>query len=161
MAGDGWRARIAAAAAPIVASAEPRISAAAAWLFERRLHVLIISTAVATIIMIGGAIALISTTAGGLQPDEEAGNVVDAPRPTSTDTGEPGTYAPILPSPGPTPSHPPTTPTPTPAPDGDGADEPATGEPEEPTTEPAPEPDEPRGNPDAPGQTKKPEKPGG
>lgn len=158
MAGDGWRARIAAAAAPVMASVEPRVSAAAGWLFERRLHVLIISAALATVIMIGGAIALIST-AGAVQPDDEAGNVINAPRPTSTNTGDPGTYAPILPSPGPSPSLPPATPTPTPSPDGDGTDVPTGDDPVEPTTEP--EPEEPRGNPDAPGQTKKPEKPGG
>lgn len=160
VAGDGWRAKIAALAAPVVASIEPRVSAAAAWLFERRLHVLVISATAATIIMIGGAVALISFAGGGLQPDDEASNVLHAPRPTSTNTGDPGTYAPILPSPGPSPSHPPTAPTPTPSPDG-GADEPVGDDPVDPTTEPAPEPDETRGNPNAPGQTKKPDKPGG
>ena len=42
-AGDGWRARLAAATAPVVASVEPRAAAAAEWLFERRLHVLIVA----------------------------------------------------------------------------------------------------------------------
>ena len=59
-AADGWRARLAAAAAPVVASVEPRLAVAAEWLFERRLHVLIVAASVATIAMIGGAVALIS-----------------------------------------------------------------------------------------------------
>jgi len=164
VAGDGWRAKVAAVAAPLVASAEPRIAAAAEWLFERRLHVLVISATAATVIMIGGAVALISIARGGVAPDDEIASVVEGPRPTSTEPGEPGTYAPILPSPGPQRSVVPSTPAPTPAPDpgtGDdpAADEPAVEDPVEPTTEP--EPDQPRGNPNAPGQTKKPEKPGG
>ena len=159
VAGEGWRARIAAAAAPVVASVEPRIGTAAAWLYERRLHVLIVSATVATVVMIGGAVALISV-AGGPRPAEEASTVVVGTRPTSSEPGEPGTYAPILPSPGPTPSIAPATPKPTPTPDGE-SDVPVTDEPVEPTAEPEPEPDEPRGNPNAPGQTKKPEKPNG
>ena len=95
-AADGWRARLAAAAAPVVASVEPRLAVAAEWLFERRLHVLIVAASVATIAMIGGAVALISF-AGAPQPADEAANVVETPRPTSTDPASPNTYAPILP----------------------------------------------------------------
>ncbi|RZS68600.1 hypothetical protein EV187_1031 [Agromyces ramosus] len=155
-AGDGWRARLAAAAAPVVASVEPRIAVAAEWLFERRLHVLIVAASVATIAMIGGAVALISF-AGAPQPEDEAATVVETPRPTSTDPASPNTYAPILPSPGPTPSVKPTAPaTPAPSPDGD-PDAPATEPPAEPTTEPVTE--EPAGRPDPPGHTNKPDKP--
>ena len=162
VAGDGWRAKVAAVAAPVVASVEPRVAAAAAWLFERRLHVLVISASAATVIVIGGAVALISMARGGVASDQEVASVVDGVRPTSSETAEPGTYAPILPSPGPDRSVDPSTPTPTPAPDpgaGDdpAVDDPAVEDPVEPSTEP--EPDEPRGNPDAPGQTKKPVKP--
>ncbi len=154
--GDGWRAKVAAVAAPVVASVEPRVAAAAEWLFERRLHVLVVSATAATVSMIGGAVALISIARGGVAPDDEVASVVEGVRPTSTEPGEPGSYAPILPSPGPTPSLAPATPTPTP--DAVPQEEPAP-EPEvvpvEPTVEP--EPGWPRGNPDAPGQTKKPD----
>ena len=162
VAGDGWRAKVAAVAAPLVASAEPRIAAAAEWLFERRLHVLVISATAATVIMIGGAVALISIARGGVSPDDEVASVVEGVRPTSTQTGEPGTYAPILPSPGPEQHLVPATPGPTVGPEpgvGDepAADEPPVEDPVEPTAEP--EPDEPRGKATAPGQTKKPVKP--
>jgi hypothetical protein len=154
-AGDGWRARLAAAAAPVVASVEPRIAVAAEWLFERRLHVLIVAASVATIAMIGGAVALISFT-GAPQPADEASTVVETPRPTSTDPASPNSYAPILPSPGPTSTIKPTTPaTPTPSPD--DAVAPADEPPVEPTTEPIPE--EPAGRPDPPGHSNKPDKP--
>ena len=83
-AGDGWRARLSAAMAPVVASVEPRAAAAAEWLFERRLHVLIVAATVATIAMIGGAVALISF-AGAPGPADEAATVVETPRPTSDD----------------------------------------------------------------------------
>ncbi len=154
-AGDGWRARLTAASAPVVASVEPRIAAAAEWLFERRLHVLIVAASVATIAMIGGAVALISF-AGAPQPDDEASTVVDSPRPTSTDPASPNTYAPILPSPGPTPTIRPTAPA-TPSPSPDDAEAPATEPPVEPPTEPVTE--EPGGRPDPPGHTNKPDKP--
>ena len=77
-AADGWRARLAAVAAPVVASVEPRVAGAAEWLFERRLHVLIVAASVATIAMIGGAVALISF-AGAPQPADEASTVVETP----------------------------------------------------------------------------------
>ena len=99
-AGDGWRARLTAAMAPVVASVEPRAAAAAEWLFERRLHVLIVAATVATIAMIGGAVALISF-AGAPGPADEAATVVETPRPTSDDPASGNTFAPILPSPGP------------------------------------------------------------
>ena len=156
-AADGWRARLAAAAAPVVASVEPRLAAAAEWLFERRLHVLIVAASVATIAMIGGAVALISF-AGAPQPADEAANVVETPRPTSTDPASPNTYAPILPTPGPTPTNKPTTPaTPSPSPE-DDPEVTVTEPPVEPTTEPTPT-EEPGGRPDPPGHTNKPEKP--
>jgi hypothetical protein len=151
-ASDGWRARLAAAAAPVVASVEPRIAVAAEWLFERRLHVLIVAASVATIAMIGGAVALISF-AGAPQPGDEAATVIESPRPTSTDPASPNTYAPILPSPGPAPTIKPTAPA-TPSPD--DAEAPAS-DPAEPTTEPVTE--EPGGRPDPPGHTNKPDKP--
>jgi hypothetical protein len=164
VAGDGWRSKLAAAAAPVVASVEPRVAAAAEWLFERRLHVLVISATAATVVMIGGAVALISIAGGGVGPDDEVANVVEGVRPTTTQTGEPGTYAPILPSPGPEQHLAPATPGPTTPPepgggDDPGADEPPVEDPVEPTAEPEPEPDQPRGNPNPPGQTKKPVKP--
>lgn len=153
LAGEGWRAKLAAAAAPVVASVEPRVAAAAAWLFERRLHVLIISATVATIAMIGGTVALISFS-GAARPADEASNVVGTSRPTSTDPADRNTYSPILPSPGPTPSAAPKTPTPTPSP-GDDTDVP-TATPVEPTPTPTPDTN---GRPDPPGHTKKPDKP--
>jgi len=151
--GAAWRARLTAAAAPVVASVEPRISAAGAWLFERRMHVLIISATVATVAMIGGAVALISVT-GAPRPAGEAATVIDSPRPTSTDPDSPSTYAPILPSPGPPPSASPTSPAPPPA---DEPADPATDAPAEPSAEP--EDTEPRPSETAPGATNRPDKP--
>ena len=154
----GWRARIVAAVAPFMAWAEPRISSTGAWLYERRLHVLIVSATVATVAMLGGAVALISF-AGAPQPVDDASTVVDATRPSSTDPASPNTYAPILPSPGPTPSIKPGTPTPTPMPSPDEVpDDPTATTPAEPTTVPT---DDPNGRPDPPGQTNKPDKPKG
>ena len=159
--GDGWRARLAAVTAPVVASVEPRAAAAAEWLFERRLHVLIVAASVATIAMIGGAVALISF-AGAPGPADEAATVVETPRPTSDDPGSANTYAPILPSPGPGSS--PATPapgTPTPSPD-----DPVITDPDDPTSDPTTDPTEPPATEDPddrpvpPGQTNKPDKPG-
>jgi hypothetical protein len=149
VAGDGWRARLTA----VVASVEPRITAAGAWLFERRLHVLIVASMVATVAMIGGAIALISFS-GGQQPDDEASTIVDTDRPTSTDPGVPSTFAPILPSPGPPPSISPTAPAP--LPEEEPAD-PATDTPVEPPAEPAET--EPPAPATPPGATNRPDKP--
>lgn len=150
--GAGWRARIAAALAPVVASVEPRITAAGAWLFERRLHVLIIASTVATVALLGGAVTLISI-AGAPRPEGEAATLVDSPRPTSTDPASPRSYAPILPSPGPPPS---ISPSPTPSPDGEPGDT-ATDAPTDPTSEPTPTDDSRRET--APGATNRPEKP--
>ncbi len=156
--GEGWRARVASVVSPVAASVEPRIQAAAEWLFERRLHVLIISATVATIAMIGGAVAFISLT-GGPRPGDEASSVVDAPRPTSTDRADPDTFGPILPSSRPPSPFGPSTPkaTPTPSPDDEGGDPEADEPPVEPTTEPTPT--DPAGRDTAPGQTKRPDKP--
>lgn len=155
-AGDGWRARFAAAAAPVAASLEPRVSAAGAWLFERRLHVLIVSATLATVLMLGGAVALISSAGGGGR-DGEATDIGDSPRPTSTDPGSPNSYAPILPSPGPAPTR---TPTPTPPP-GEVADpvEEIPVDPVDPVDPVEPPPDTGNGRPDPPGHTNKPPKP--
>jgi hypothetical protein len=149
----GWRAGLAAAAAPLVAWAEPRVSTVGAWLFERRLHVLIVAATVATVAMLGGAVALISF-AGAPHPGDEAADVVGTSRPTSTDPASPRSYAPILPSPGPPPSISPTNPTPSPS---DEPADPAADEPEDPTTEPTPT-EEPRRD-TAPGATNRPDKP--
>ncbi|WP_136709709.1 hypothetical protein [Agromyces sp. H66] len=149
------RARLLAAAAPIVAWLEPRLTAAGAWLFERRLHVLIVSATVATVAMLGGAVALISF-AGGSGPGDQAVGGGDAPRPTSTDPGAPNSYAPILPSPGPTPTPTPSSPPPTP---GDGSTDPGDDVPVEPVPTVEPPPDTGNGRPDPPGHTKKPDKP--
>jgi hypothetical protein len=150
----GWRARITAAAAPFVASLEPRVSSVGAWLFERRLHVLIVTASAATIAMLVGAVALISF-ARGPQPADEAATQVSTTRPTSTDQATPRTYAPILPSPGATPT---ITPTPTPTP-GDGSEDPAITTPTEQATTPAPTEEDPRDT--APGATNRPVKPKG
>lgn len=149
VAANGWRARLAA----VAASVEPRISAAGAWLFERRLHVLVVAATVATVAMIGGAVALISFT-GTQQPGDGGSTVVNTDRPTSTAPGTPSSYAPILPSPGPPPSISPTSPTPSPE---DEPVDPVTGAPLEPPAEPAETEPAPPANP--PGETKRPDKP--
>lgn len=151
--GAAWRARFAAAAAPVVASVEPRISAAGAWLFERRMHVLIVTATVATIAMIGGAVALISVT-GDPRPAGEAATVIDAPRPTSTDPTAPSTFTPILPSPRPSHSAGPTSPAPPPA--GEPA-APVTNPPAEPSADP--EDTEPPPSETKPRATNRPDKP--
>jgi len=157
VASDGWRTRLVAATTPLLAALEPRLSAAGAWLLERRLHVLIVASTLATVAMIGGAMALISSVGPGR--DGEAAELGDSPRPTSTDPGSPNSYAPILPSPGPirTPS-----PTATPTPD-DGTTDPGTVVPDEPVdpADPVVEPpaDTGNGRPDPPGHTNKPPKP--
>jgi hypothetical protein len=143
--------------APVVASVEPRAAASAEWLFERRLHVLIVAASVATIAMIGGAVALISF-AGAPGPADEAATVVETPRPTSDDPDSGNTFAPILPSPGPRSS--PATPspgTPTPSPDDPVVTDPTASTPD-PTEPPATE--NPDDRPGPPGQTNKPDKPG-
>jgi hypothetical protein len=150
--GADWLTMFAAALARVVASVEPRVSAAGAWLFERRLHVLIIVSTVATIALVGGAVTLVSI-AGAPRPEGEAATLVDSPRPTSTRPAAPESYAPILPSPGSPPS---IGPSPTPSPDGDPA-APVTGAPVEPTTEP----DDPQPSPPGttPAATKQPDEP--
>ncbi|WP_448002806.1 hypothetical protein [Agromyces bauzanensis] len=154
---DGWRARLLAAAAPVMAWLEPRLTAAGAWLFERRLHVLIVSATVATVAMLGGAVALISF-AGGSGPGDQASGDGNVPRPTSTDPGSPNSYAPILPSPGPTRTPTPTPSSPPPTP-GDGSTDPGADVPVEPVPTVEPTPDTGNGRPDPPGHTNKPDKP--
>lgn len=109
----GRRARRAAAAAPVATSVETRILAAAAWLFERRVRVLISAVSVVTVAMIGGALALIPF-AGAPRPDGEAATVIDTGRPTPTDPTTASNSAPIVVSPEPRPSPGPTGPTPRP-----------------------------------------------
>ncbi|WP_448808551.1 hypothetical protein [Agromyces bauzanensis] len=152
---DGWRARILAAAAPVMAWLEPRLAATGAWLFERRLHVLIVAATVATVAMLGGAVALISLT--GVSGPDQAAEGGSGPRPTSTDPARPNSYAPILPSPRPTPTP---TPTPTPAPV-EGSTDPGADVPADPVPTPDPTTDTGNGRPDPPGHTNKPDKPGG
>lgn len=140
--------------AAVTAFVESRVSAAGAWLFERRLHVLIVTATVATVGMIGGTVALISLT-GAQQPDDGAVTVVGTDRPTATDPGTPTSYAPILPSPGPPPSISPTDPA---APPEDLPVDPVTGAPVEPPTEPEAATQPPRPE-TAPGATNRPDKP--
>jgi hypothetical protein len=152
-----WRARARAALAPLLAAVEPRLSAAGAWLLERRLHVFIISAAVAVIALLGGTVALLQLSAP--QPEDEATTVLRTSRPTSSDPAAPNTLGPILPSPGPsTPGTPVRTTTPTPAP-GDDAQPPV--DEEDPVVGPTPEPTKEPGRDTAPGQTKKPDPPDG
>ena len=117
---------------------------------------LIVAASVATIAMIGGAVALISF-AGAPQPADEAANVC---RYSPADVDRPGVAEHLradLPTPGPTPTIKPTTPAP-PAPSPEDEPEvPGAEPPVEPTTEPVTE--EPNGRPDPPGQTNKPDKP--
>jgi outer membrane biosynthesis protein TonB len=151
----GLRARAVALLAPVLAVVEPRIAAAAAWLFERRLHVLIVAASVATVAMLGGAVALISFVGLPRPPADGTSSVVDTTRPSSTDPASPNTYSPILPSPGPPPSFGPTSPT---QPAEDPAD-PATDTPDDPTVEPAPTEEPAPETP--PGATNRPDKPRG
>lgn len=163
----GLRGRLVALLGPLIAAAEPRLAAAGAWLFERRVHVLVIAASMAAVAMIGGAMALISVS-GAPQPGDEAATVVDAPRPTSSDPGDPSTFPPILPTPGSEPTPYPSSPPPPET----GTGEPVADAPPAPTAEPTPGPgdpeDEPEGEPDdgehprdtAPGATNRPDKPG-
>jgi hypothetical protein len=147
----GRRARRAAAATPVAASVESRILAAAAWLFERRARVLVSAVSVATVAMIGGALAFIPF-AGAPRPDSEAATIVDTGRPTPIDPTTPSSSAPVVASPGPRPSPGPTSPTsptsPTPRPEAPAAPvteapvappaDPGAAEPPPPDTAPAP-----------------------
>ena len=158
----GLRGRVAALVGPLIAAVEPRLAAAGAWVFERRVHVLVVAASVAAVAMIGGAMALISVS-GAPQPGDEAATVVEAPRPTSSDPGAPSTFPPILPTPGPAsdPSSPP--------PPETGTGDPVADAPADPTTEPTTEPGDPEDEPDepgdehprdtAPGATNRPDKP--
>jgi hypothetical protein len=145
--------------APALAVVEPRIAAAGAWLYERRLHVFIVAATVATLVLIGGTVVLLQLSAPPPH-GEDAAPAVSTSRPTSTEPAYPGTLAPILPSPAPPSPLPPlpgTGPGADSDPDpGDGPPPPDAGEPEaEPEPEPTPKP----GRDTAPGQIKK--KPGG
>lgn len=135
----------------------PRRATAVAWVSKRRLPVFVVAATFATVAMLGGTIAVLQSTAPPHQADDAA-PAVGTVRPTSTERGEPGTFGPILPSPGaPTPLAPLAT---TPPPD--DADAPPPSDP--PSPEPTPEPTDGgtgTGRDTAPGQTKKPRPPGG
>ena len=136
-------------------SVEPRISAASAWLFERRVHVLPFTVSLATVAMIGGTLAL-NPFAGAPRPESEVATVVSTDRPTPTDRAAPSTSAPIVATPGTPPSISPTSPPPqpeeapaAPAPEAPAAPaapaapveppaEPGAAEPPRPDTAPAP-----------------------
>ncbi|WP_173922862.1 hypothetical protein, partial [Agromyces sp. Marseille-P2726] len=79
--------------APAIAVVEPRVAAAGAWLHERRLHVFIISAAVASFLLIGGTVVLLQLSAPP-QHHDDAAPAVSTSRPTSTEPAYPGTLAP-------------------------------------------------------------------
>jgi hypothetical protein len=118
--------------------------------------VFVAAATVATLALLGGTVAVLQLTRAPQQSDDAA-PAVGTSRPTSSDGSYPSTFAPILPTPG--------TPTPLPPlhetaepqlPDATPTEE-AVPEPEpQPTTEP-----DGNGRDTAPGQTKKPDKPGG
>jgi hypothetical protein len=145
--------------APVLAVVEPRVAAAGAWLYERRLHVFIISATVATLVLIGGSVALLQLSAPA-QHHDDAAPAVNTSRPTSSEPASPSTLPPILPSPAP-PS--PLPPLPATGPDEESEPAPADDPPSDsdPGTEPESEsePTKRPGRDTAPGQLKK--NPGG
>lgn len=154
-----WISRVTTATAQMRARTSPRLAAAAAWLRERRVHVLVIGSGVATAALIGGSVAMLQLSAP--VHDEEASVPVVLPtsRPTSTDPASPNAFGHILPSPSPSPSPAPPVAPSTQAPVESPADE--TLEPpvdDAPAPEPAPEFNEPRRE-TAPGATNRPDKP--
>lgn len=88
-----------------------RLVAGLAWLFERRLHVLMVTVSIAIVAMISGAVMLIAFT-GESRPDGQLATAVDPDRPTPTGSEVPSTYAPILPTAAPSSSTSPTNPAP-------------------------------------------------
>lgn len=134
---------------------EPRRATAVAWVSKRRLPVFVVAATFATVAMLGGTIAVLQSTAPPHQADDAA-PAVNTVRPTSTEREEPSTFGPILPSPGA-----PTTLPPLPeTADPDAADATPTDSAPSPEPEPTTAPDG-NGRDTAPGQTKKPDKPGG
>ena len=136
---------------------EPRLAIIRAWVSKRRLPVFVVAATFATLAMLGGTIAVLQSTAPPQQADDAA-PAVSTVRPTSTEREEPSTFGPILPSPG----------SPTPLPPLATTPPPADTDPlppsDEPSPEPTPEPTEGgtgTGRDTAPGQTKKPQPPGG
>jgi hypothetical protein len=161
--GDRLRTRLGAAFVPLVAAARPRVASAREWLSARRLPVFIGAATVATIALLGGTIALLQVT-GPAQSQENGDGpaaVVDTSRPTSTEPASPGSRPPILPTPVP-PSPLPPLPQPPQTSAPEPVDDPAPPPPDdgEPVVEPAPEPSTKPGRDTAPGQTKKPDRPG-
>lgn len=128
---SGRHAAAAAGPGASVAGLRGHIVSALAWLFERRLHLLVVAVSIATVAMISGAVVLFASTneSGG---DGSFATAVDTERPTPTDPGAPSTSAPILPSPTPPSSIRPTNPPP--RAEGGPAD-PATDAPVEPPAE--------------------------
>ena len=149
-----WIAPVAAALAPARAWLSPRLAATGAWLFERRLHVFVIGSGVATAALVGGSVAMLQLTVPS--PGDEASVVVSTPRPTSSDPASPSAFGPILPSPAPGSPFTPATPGPSVPPVDEAAEPPADGGP---ATEPAPEPSEEPRRDTAPGATNRPDKP--
>ena len=153
-----------AAARPRVAAARPRVAAAREWLSARRLPVFIGAATVATIALLGGTISLLQVT--GPAQSQEGGDgpaaVVDTSRPTSTEPASPASRAPILPTPVPASPLPPLPPEPPQTSAPEPVDDPALPPPDEgePVVEPEPEPSTKPGRDTAPGQTKKPDRPG-
>ncbi len=115
-----------------VAGIRFRVAAVLAWLFERRMHVLVVTVTIATVAMISGALVLIAVT-GESRSDGQLATAVDIERPTPTDPGVASSRAPILPSPGPPSPVQPVNPAP--PMEGEPAD-PATAAPLEPPAEP-------------------------
>jgi hypothetical protein len=139
------------------AAIQPGLTAARGWLSKRRLPVFVVAATVATLALLGGTVAVLQATAPP-QPADDAAPAVSTVRPSSSDRETPDTFAPILPSPAPpTPLAPLAT---TPAPEDADAPPPGDEPVPEPTTEPTDEGTG-TGRDTAPGQTKKPEQPGG
>jgi hypothetical protein len=133
------------------------LAPAVLWARGHRPAVVIAGAGLVAVAMLGGAVAVIGSTAGQV---DEAGPAVESPRPTPGTTTPTRAYPPILPT-----ATPPADETPTTEPDDGAADDPGTEptvEPEpapetaEPTPEPTPEPED-----DHPGRGQGPKKPKG
>lgn len=131
--------------APAAASVARHTSAVAAWLFDRRVHVMIFTASVAIVVM-GGTLAL-SPFADAARPGRDVATVADTDRPKPTDRAASSSAAPVVASPAPSPSTGPASPTPQPSeapvaplPEApvEPPAEPAPAEPPQPDTAPAP-----------------------
>lgn len=115
--------------APGAALVGRALALAARWARGHRQVVVIAGAGLVAVVMLGGAVAVIGSSAGQI---DEAAPVVEAPRPTPSVPPTGRAYPPILPT-----ATPPAEPAPTSGPD-DGADEPVDGMPLEPTVDPEP-----------------------